>query len=98
MSSRPVAPDSAPGPLARPTRAGPVCEFARAHLDFLGTPPKESQTLGCSPEPLELRSHPVPPDGSERYVLCNGHLRDLYSLIDTTRNPARGPDRRVETR
>ncbi len=64
-----------------PTRAArPICEADRAYRDLIGH--LSSETRGgvtiCSPEPPEARDFPEPPAGSPKYVLCNGHLRDLF--------------------
>jgi hypothetical protein len=64
---------------SRPPR--PVCEVDRAYRDLVGHPPAE--TIGgsnaCSPEPPEPRDFPAAPAGEKSYVLCNGHLRDLFA-------------------
>ena len=62
----------------RPPR--PVCEVDRAYRDLIGRP--RSDTLGggnpCSPEVPEAREYPAPRPAGKNYILCNGHLRDLF--------------------
>ncbi|MFY9716985.1 MAG: hypothetical protein WAK40_03505 [Thermoplasmata archaeon] len=64
-----------------PTRAArPVCEVDRAYRELIGRPPAETTggSNACSPEAPEPRSFPAAPAGEKEYILCNGHLRDLF--------------------
>jgi hypothetical protein len=67
------------------TKTKPICEFARAYLELLGAVPSEAQDHGCSHEPPESREYPAPRGGEVRYVLCNGHLRDIYSSLENSK-------------
>jgi hypothetical protein len=69
--------------MARPGGPRPKCEADRAYRELIGHPPNETvggSTL-CSPEPPEPRDYPPPPAGSPKFVLCNGHLRDLFAEL-----------------
>ncbi len=64
-----------------PVRAArPVCEVDRANRELIGRAPAD--TVGgsnaCSPEAPEPREFPAPRVGTKNFVLCNGHLRDLF--------------------
>jgi hypothetical protein len=71
----------------------PVCEVDRAYRELLGrvragTKDAESR---CSPEPPVARDYPAsrPPGGE--YVLCNGHLRDLFDELALPPQPTTAP-------
>lgn len=64
------------------------CEFHRAYLDLASSPGAPEATSRCSPESPEPRDFPAPPVGTRPYVLCNGHLRDLYDALDRVRQTA----------
>jgi hypothetical protein len=76
-------------PAARPPQ--PACEVDRAYRDLIGRAPAD--TLGganpCSPEPPVAREFPAPFPAGKNYVLCNGHLRDLFA--EQARAAARPP-------
>ncbi|HTP54965.1 MAG TPA: hypothetical protein VML94_08440 [Thermoplasmata archaeon] len=64
-----------------PSRAArPVCEVDRAYRELIGRSPAETSggSNPCSPEAPEPRSFPAARAGEKQYVLCNGHLRDLF--------------------
>jgi hypothetical protein len=64
------------------------CEFNRAYAELIAPrlrharPPVDV----CSPEGPEERSFPSSPAGSPTYSLCNGHLRDLFALLEECRS------------
>ena len=64
-----------------PTR--PVCEVDRAFRELLGRPQSSTPEAAsvCSPEPPELRVYPAARTPASNYVLCNGHLRDLFDEL-----------------
>ncbi|MCI4339908.1 MAG: hypothetical protein L3J73_01380 [Thermoplasmata archaeon] len=64
-----------------PARAArPACEAERAYRDLIGRPSSDTRggANACSPEVPEARDFPAPPPGGSKYILCNGHLRDLF--------------------
>ena len=58
----------------------PACEFDRAYHELIGAsrPEAGGAASPCSPETPEVRDYPAPRTGAAPYVLCNGHLRDLF--------------------
>ena len=65
------------------SRAPPLaCEFARAHLELIGSVGGPETHGACSHEPPEVRSFPASSAGSRSYALCNGHLRDIYTALE----------------
>ena len=63
-------------------RAGrPSCEYDRAYKELVSTlePLAQRSPTPCSPEVPEVRDYPPPPAGRPSYVLCNGHLSDLFT-------------------
>ena len=68
----------------------PVCEVERAYRELVGRASAETPAGAhpCSPEPAEVREYPLSPSGGPRYVLCNGHLRDLFDEIARLPRPA----------
>lgn len=73
-----VLPESVPS--QRPAR--PVCEFKRAHRELLGVEAQSVEDHGCSPDTPEPRAYPVSVSGGRPFVLCNGHLRDVFSALE----------------
>ena len=70
----------------------PVCEADRAYRALLGRPLSDMPGPAsiCSPETPEARDYPAPAPGQARFVLCNGHLRDLFDEQARARSPAVG--------
>jgi hypothetical protein len=65
-----------------------VCEAARAFRELTGRVPEmgPGSASECSPERPEPRSYPASPGrGSPPYILCNGHLRDLFAAMASSR-------------
>ena len=60
------------------------CEFGQALLDLKMMGSGGNRTSGpvgpCSAEKPVAREHPLPPKSGAPYVLCNGHLRDLFGV------------------
>jgi hypothetical protein len=71
----------------------PVCDADRAYRDLLGHPRTEiaGSISVCSPEIPEVRDYPAPVRGGARFVLCNGHLRDLFDELARSRGPVVRP-------
>ncbi len=67
--------------VGRPNRPG--CEIDRAFLELLGRPRSDTPEASslCSVEPPEPREYPASPIPGRAYVLCNGHLRDLFDEL-----------------
>lgn len=65
----------------RPNR--PMCEVDRAFLELLARPRSDTAEASsrCSAEPPEPREYPASPFPGRVYVLCNGHLRDLFEEL-----------------
>lgn len=72
----------------RPNR--PVCEVDRAFLELLGRPRSDTPEASslCSTETPEPREYPASPIPGRPYVLCNGHLRDLFDELARAQRPA----------
>jgi hypothetical protein len=64
------------------------CEFERAYADLVAPRLRHARPPvgACSPEGPEERSFPPSPPGSPAYSLCNGHLRDLFGLLEECRS------------
>jgi hypothetical protein len=65
----------------QPTR--PLCEVDRAFHELLGrhlSATTETRPL-CSPETPAAREYPPARSPGASYVLCNGHLRDLFDEL-----------------
>jgi len=73
--------------MGAPRPARPVCEAPRAYRELLHRPAADAAgpTTECSPEPPEVRDYPAPKGDGARFVLCNGHLRDLFAEQDRER-------------
>lgn len=69
--------------------ARPACEFNRAFRELVGIPPTgpEPPMTPCSPETPEARDYPAPPAGAGKFVLCNGHLSDLFDARNRAARP-----------
>jgi hypothetical protein len=91
MSAELTAPPTSSETLPRPKGSPQVCQFAGVYFELLGMAPKDSQNHGCSLEPPEPRDYPAPRGGGGRYVLCNGHLRDIYSSMEELRDSRGSP-------
>lgn len=67
----------------------PVCEYDKAYRELVSAPPSSPPPARspCSPEPPEARAYPPPPSGGPEYVLCNGHLSDLFDARDRATRP-----------
>ncbi len=75
--------------MAAPRPPRPVCEVDRAFLELVGRPRSETSAASsvCSPEPPELRPFPVPRVGAREYILCNGHITDLFDELARAKGP-----------
>ena len=71
----------------------PLCEFDRAYRELVSELPTSPARVRspCSPEPPEGRAYPPPPSGGPNYVLCNGHLSDLFDARDRAMHPTSHP-------
>jgi hypothetical protein len=72
---------------------GRPCEFERAYADLIAPRLRHVRPAvgACSPEGPEERPFPPAPAGSPAYSLCNGHLRDLFSLLADVRSAGHPP-------
>jgi len=79
--------------MAAPRPPRPVCEVDRAFRELLGHPRSDTREAAslCSPEPPVVRDYPATPVPGAAYVLCNGHLRDLFDELSHAPPPAVAP-------
>ena len=68
--------------------APPACEFERAYREMIEDPHSLLPATPCSPETPEAREYPPAHTGSPRYVLCNGHLSDLFDARERSAHPS----------